>query len=248
MTEDPMHLPEEHLAAIQAAYSNQFGGLPRVIMHEIQSQHVHLDAYVYPDREDRPFITVATMGMSARPMLQGDSEFPCRSELIMYLPADWDFGSDLGRWPIGRLLDAARFPFKFSEVIGTDHSLEWEDRPIIPGSLLCGFYFRPCEGDFYSEIILADGTHVHPLWAVDMTQPELYQLRQQGPYVMDALIGDKHPMTLDIDRPCMVSEENRAQRRARERAQKIRRRLPREMPVEALRCALHPEGCPTHGE
>lgn len=231
----PVYLEHDHLAAITEHYEQQFGGPHSIIFHEKTSRFVHIDAYVYQATEQRPFITVATVGMSARPMRENDVEHPCRTELMLYLPPDWDFGSVLGKFPIARLVNAARYPFAAGEIIADNHSLEFEQKPIIPGSLLSGFYFRGAEGSFY-RLVLPSGVHCHPLWAVDMTMPELYVLRTEGHEAIDRLLDEHHSVLLDVDRACMISRETREQRRARVRAQKQRRRAPRDTLLEELRC------------
>lgn len=243
----PVYLPQEHAAAIEKHYEQQFGGPPAIIFHEKTSRFVHVDAYVYQATDERPFITVATVGMSGRPMREKDVEHPCRTELMLYLPPDWDFGGVIGKFPIARLVDAARYPFAAGEIVADNHSLEFEQKPIIPGSLLSGFYFRGAEGAFY-RLVLPSGLHCHTLWAVEMTTPELYVLRTEGHEAVDQLLDEHGSIMLDVDRACMVSGESREQRRARARAQKQRRRAPRDTLLEEIRCDDPGHlGCAKHG-
>jgi len=92
------HVTEDYTNALLAHYKTFFGDPSRIVVHEIKSVGVHVDTYIFPPNEDRPFTTAATVGMGARPLetseicesckaaLDASGAVPERhSELLMYL-------------------------------------------------------------------------------------------------------------------------------------------------------------------
>src|SRR5262249_43577411 len=71
---------------------------PASVFHEILSDRVHLDVHIVPAGDDRPFITLVTAGMSARPMTMPEgmpsAETWSRAELCLFLPPDWPLGEE----------------------------------------------------------------------------------------------------------------------------------------------------------
>ena len=67
---------------------------------------------LYAPTEGRPFYTVVTMGVSARPMqVPAGAEAFRRQELVLYLPPDWNLDLEAGG-------DAAGWPFRLLEFLG----------------------------------------------------------------------------------------------------------------------------------
>ena len=76
-------------------------------------------------------------------------------------------------------------------------------------------------------------------WVVPLTEPECYIKRDKGSEAINVLLDSVDQITLDVDRSCLVSYENRGQRRAREKAQKRRSLLPKQMRLQAIQCDVH---------
>ncbi len=127
------------------------------VQHELQSELVHLDVLYFPPRDDRPFWTLVTCGMSGRPMavpefVEGSADY-AYAELVMSLPADWIplkadgefdfefFQSDDRSWPVGQMMYLARFPHLQRTWVAVGHSITNDDppRPVAPDTRMDGF-------------------------------------------------------------------------------------------------------------
>lgn len=265
------YLSADHHAALSAHYERYFGTGFDVIYHEIRSEKVHLDVYIYPPTPDRPFITAATVGMSALPLSQLDSDEPDgpgrdevaegdrdkteehkhdqadRAELIMYLDPNWDFGSNYGFVPLLMLKFIARYPHVTNTAFGWGLSFSIPEDFIIEGSLLTEVYaesplLENLEGELgdFFHLDLPNSSACHIYWLMPITMAECYVKRTDGVAVIRKLLIDNDCFALDIDRPCLVSEENRAQRRVRARAQRLRAKRMPSKSVYSLECIAHP--------
>jgi hypothetical protein len=202
---------------------------------------LHLDTYTFKPTQGRPYITLATVGMSARKM-NTPEEFVHlnRVELITYVEPAWDFDSPLGQLPFHILMASAEYPFRHNTWLSYDHTIAADGRPQVPGSLLTVPYFRaPPEEDGFHHLDFPDGSSCHFLWDLQITDAELYVKATQGVEELDRRLDEAQVHVLDIDRPCLVSTENRAQRRAREKARRLRARVPRVRTVQQVQCQLH---------
>jgi hypothetical protein len=131
------------------------------VMHELLSDQVHIDVFLFPPNDSRPFWTLVTSGMSDLPMKvpEGFSnpEKYQRAEMVVSLPANWiskdDFGAyqlskfdDESRWwPIRWLKYLARFPHSFETWLWYEHTLPNDDppKPIGPNTEMIGFLLGP---------------------------------------------------------------------------------------------------------
>lgn len=174
-------------AALEAHFDKYLPTEPQVL-HEIVSQGIHLDVYVYPPCAERPAWTLVTMGMSEHPMnAPAGAEDWRRCELISTLPADWPMPSDkqsfdevfsdpANYWPIGTLKWAARLPVAYDTWLCHGHTLaagESEDYTYegseFSGMLLAGPCTIPDEASsmvYQGERIWFWG--VYPLYADEM--------------------------------------------------------------------------------
>lgn len=259
--DDMVFLSAGHEAALSEHYERYFGTSLEMIYHEIKSEKIHLDVYIYPPTPDRPFITAATVGMSALPLRQPDSDESDehdeadehkhdkadRAELIMYLDPNWDFGLNYGYVPLLVLKFIAKYPHVTNTTFGLGLSFSIPDDFVIEGSLLTDVYaesplLENLEGevsDFF-HLDLPGASPCHIYWLVPITMAECYVKRTEGAKVIRELLVENDYFAMDIDRPCLVSEENRAQRRVRARAQRLRaKRLPSKS-VYSLECIDHP--------
>jgi hypothetical protein len=103
------HVTESNANALMEHYERFFGARTNIVIHEIKSTGVHVDTYLYNPTEDRPFITAATIGMSALPVetahvcenCKGHGSAPkYRSELVIYFEPTWDHGDLISRYPL----------------------------------------------------------------------------------------------------------------------------------------------------
>ena len=136
-----MMLEPEQRNVLDEHYERFFGSAPTIVMHEMVSQIVHIDVNIFPPTAERPYMTLATSGMSALPMqVPSDAGRYNRAELLLYLDHDWDFGSPIGQLPISILQKLARYPHLAKTWVSEGHTVEGSQRPLIPGSLLTDLY------------------------------------------------------------------------------------------------------------
>jgi hypothetical protein len=111
------------------------------VMHETQSEIVHVDVHVIMPRPERPYITLFTTGMSELPMKTPCTCCPNRLELMMTLPADWPLPapsceccagkvsphlprSEPRLWPVTCLRYLARYPHRTGKWLGFGHTVQ----------------------------------------------------------------------------------------------------------------------------
>lgn len=90
------------------------------VFHELISDIVHIDVNIMEATPDEPYRVLYTNGMSDLPMtlpqeIRKEYKHLERSELMMFLPADWpltqkDFEAEENYWPIRLMKMLARFP------------------------------------------------------------------------------------------------------------------------------------------
>lgn len=179
-TEDASHHPSlhdavaspEHRDKVLSHFRGRFG-VASMVFHELRSKVVHVDVHVFPATAERPFLTLATCGMSALEMSAENfdetwetpyerqkrlasedvTESPgetqdhlSRAELILYLPEDWDFSGPDGLLPIEYLIQTAKFPHANRTYVAEGHTISNnpESLPYFEGSLLtCTYLMYP---------------------------------------------------------------------------------------------------------
>ena len=138
----PAHVDAEWRELLQA-HLDRYLGSEGKIFHEIVSETVHLDLSVHEPTEERPFYTIATMGVSDAGLNvpEGAEEFR-HIELLCYLPVGWnvDFAnatdSDESWWP-GRLLkQLGRFAHEYRTFFAPGHTIPSPTGPYTAGSVL----------------------------------------------------------------------------------------------------------------
>jgi Suppressor of fused protein (SUFU) len=144
---------EEYVNAICAHVVKHIGPVTNVY-HEVMSDLVHVDLLVVGPREERPYTTLVTCGMSDRPMrvpienpedlgLVPELRF---AELLLCLPPEWpltpdDFRDESSYWPLRWLKKLARLPHQHEGWLGLGHTIPNGDpqRPFAPNSAFCGW-------------------------------------------------------------------------------------------------------------
>jgi hypothetical protein len=227
-----------------ADHYTQYFGPPHMVFHEKVSSLVHIDTYIFPATETRPYMTLATAGMSALPMTL-PKEVPkqfSHDEVLLYLDYDWDFEAAIGYLPMTILRNVARYPHEFKTWLGPGHTIGQEGRvePIMEASLLTDVLLRHpvLEEPPFAHVDLPGGNPCHFLWVVPLTVAESYVKRTDGTEAVEGLLSNAGIVTLDVDRECLVSVETRQQRRARVRAQRARSLRPRLKTVMELECEV----------
>jgi hypothetical protein len=231
--------------ALEHHYAQRFGEYFRVL-HEKVSKFVHIDIYIYGASPERPHVTLATSGMGAADSLRGHYH---PTELVTYLPADWDFSDPMSVALISNLITAARYPHQAKTIIAKHHTFcQYDERtniadPLFPGTPLTHWYFRLLmqEPQGFEHTILPSGRHVNLLWAYPITRHELnFSLRSEDPLDLECLLTAQADIAISLDRKCLIQPENRAERRARQKIQaQARRRMPR-LPWMELPCEYPP--------
>jgi len=131
----PVAGDEAIIAAVAEHIERHLGKIEKVF-HEKVSDLVHMDIHVVAPREDRPFYTLVTSGMSQRRMIvhEDDEASTGYAELCISLPPDWPVGKEHfdeeeNFWPVRCLLDVATLPHDYNTYIGFGHTIPNGDPP-----------------------------------------------------------------------------------------------------------------------
>lgn len=150
------------------------------VLHPIISEHAHIDVHVVEATEERPWHTLVTSGMSARPMTPPDDLGPEHSylELTMALPPDWPIRHRDRRhyWPFQFLQFIGTLPHEYDSWVWLGHTISNgpDSEPLAEDTEFCGallWYPEHAGPDFSS---LAHGDHtifflgVYPLFMAEM--------------------------------------------------------------------------------
>lgn len=249
---EPVHVTEAHADALITHYERFFGPPSPMLIHERLSEGVHIDTYLFPPTENRPFITAATIGMSALPLGKEPLCEACRAkgiapkhraELLMYLNPDWDWEDVVGRYTMTMMAYVARYPHLEGHGFGFGITYEFPESIVPEGSLLTYGYVRKpvyenLDGEFedFVNATLPDGELCHLYWLIPITRAECYIKRTQDPAALNEILTENEYFLFDVDRQCYVEHENRAQRRARAKAQRNRAKRRPRASVNNLTC------------
>lgn len=175
---------EAPIEAITAHLELHLGPIVKVA-HERKSQAIHVDVHIIAPTSDRPYLTLVTTGLSARPM-KVPPEMPHvrYAELMLHLPAHWLVGTahldkaEYG-WPIGILVHLARYPHTQKTWIGLGHTLPLGKQPGVGFSSL--LLIKPqLVSDSFDPLVLEDGRKISFLHVLPLYKEEL-QLFLHGP-------------------------------------------------------------------
>mgnify|MGYP000954300983 FL=1 len=141
------------------AHVARFLGEDYTVWHEVISDLVHLDVYMWRPNEARPLFTFMTVGMSDLPMStphelskQGLTPY---AELMLSLPADWPVptGSDAvipwddenAYFPVRALKSLGRLPHEYGTWLGFGHTVPNGDppEPVCDGTDLVSWLVLP---------------------------------------------------------------------------------------------------------
>lgn len=178
-------------------FSKVFSGRESNVFHELISDTVHIDITIMEPTEDEQFKILFTTGMSALPMTlpdeipDEDKELYCRSELMMFIPADWNLTeegikSENNYWPIRLMKQMARFPHLYNTWFGYGHTIpNYENyEPYAENTGLNGIVFTMFKEEI-SIINTKDGNKINVYYVLPLYKEEIEYKLKHG---MDALM------------------------------------------------------------
>lgn len=179
------------------AHVERFLGEDYLVWHEIGSDTIHLDVYLWRPTAERPFFTFVTSGMSDLPMSVPDGAVRAGvtdlAELMVCLPADWPvptqgtvpWGDDATYFPVRWLKALARLPCEYGTWLGFGHSVPHGDpaKPLTEGTAAVGWLLLPpiTLPDEARSLPLPDGRRLDLFALIALTAAELDRKLDQGP-------------------------------------------------------------------
>jgi len=209
--------PAIHLEAISAHLDRYLGG-ERLDFHERQSDLVHLDVLHVASTPQVPFQTLATSGMSEKPMNVPEGFEPFRlAELVMILPSEWPvsyeaFHDPKLRWPLEWLAILARIPHEKESYFFEGHTIHSFDRQPIENTPFTGFIIAlPLDHpEGFPVLRLADGRPIN-FWQVVPILPDemAYKLKHGSDELLN-MLGDSGACgPIDIHRKSCLPKRKR---------------------------------------
>ncbi len=208
---------------IEAHVERHIGPIANVF-HEIVSPTVHVDVLCVRPTEARPFHTLVTCGMSARPMkvppeVQSQLGFDARfAELLICLPPAWKLNQDSFKaeenyWPIRWLKTLARLPHEYNTWLGHGHTVPNGDPPhpfARNTRLCCAMLAAPLSLEEEAHTLRAEDASGHEapisFFAMQTLHADevAFKLKSGGSALFELL--DEHNVgdLLDIARPSVV--------------------------------------------
>lgn len=132
---DDLRAGDVHAQALMQHLARHLGE-PTAVLAESVSDELRIDLVVHPPTHDRPFVTLATVGMSALPMhVPSELEDRALQELLIGVPVDWPgleggvadiegaLQDDASYWPIRLLKGLARYPRRSSTWVSWGHTI-----------------------------------------------------------------------------------------------------------------------------
>ena len=188
------------------------------VFHELVSPYVHLDILQVPARTERPWHTLVTCGMSARPMAVPDAEVPRYAELVISLSPFWPLDDESWRderhyWPVRLLKTLGRLPHEYGTWLGIGHTVPNGDPPerYVPGTKLCGALIAPpLQWPDEAHVLETDNGPLHFYGVIPLDNDEMQLKLDDG---LDALYErlDEAEISevLIPDRPSSVGRRKR---------------------------------------
>lgn len=186
------------------------------VFHEIVSDLVHVDLFVAPSTNDRPWTTVVTSGMSERPMAAPAEMAHYRhAELMLALPPDWPLSTETFEdesvyWPFRLLKMLARLPHEYDTWLWFAHTIPNGDppEPYASGTQLCGAMIWPpaLVPESFTELMLPDGRLIHFYGVIPIHADEMeLKLKRGADELAERLADHRVTELLDPGRPSVVA-------------------------------------------
>lgn len=207
---------------VTARFEETFPGRESFVFHEIVSDIVHIDVNIMRPTEDKPFYVLYTTGMSDLPMTLPDElrdrEDLKYAELLLFLPADWEFGKELALgkdlpsryyWPVGLMMFLARFPHQYQTWLGWGHTIPngpgyapLDDSVGFSAAVLTGGGDGPL-----GTLKTKDGKLIHFYMVVPAYKEEIqYKLKYGMEKLAELFQSGDFSMILDIRRPNLCAD------------------------------------------
>ena len=186
------------------------------VFRETDPSYVHVDIFlINPDRR-RPWQTLVTCGMGARPMpAPPGREIDARLELALCLPPEWPLFASAGGvlqagpgiWIVHGLRATAKLPFMFNAFFAEGQAIPNGDppEPIAGGTdLCCSLLIHPrrISNPSFQRLKLADGLYVRFLSVIMLNREEMdYKLRRGYEALMNKLDDNDLDEMLILGRP-----------------------------------------------
>lgn len=206
------HAP--HLDAVTAHVERCFGPVASVL-HELVSDHVHLDILLVEPTDDRPWWVLVTCGAGALPMTMPDGvAAPRRAELVMCLDAGWPMDraawqDERHYWPIRQLKVLARLPHGTGSWLGAGHTVAADPpAPFAGGVPFCAMAVLELLEPAAQRLRLVDGDELAFYQVVPLHRVELDNKRA-GELDLDEAFDDDVLRWVWAERPALtVSQED----------------------------------------
>jgi hypothetical protein len=187
----------ELVAALEAHIAEHYGPEWTVWRHPEADTPVSIR--IVRPTEERPAITLITVGMSERPMVAGDRELS--SELVVVLPPEWSFEDPCDTWPLLALDLLASFPHRYDTLFGPGHTIEnpfpWTPSGLI-GTLVADQCLAPAEG---AEVLVHEGREIHLYGAYFLYADEMrFKLENGVGALWDRLVDARVTEAVDLER------------------------------------------------
>ncbi|CAI6086371.1 suppressor of fused domain protein [Cohnella sp. JJ-181] len=163
------------------------------VLHEIISDHVHLDVLLVAPTPSRNYYTLVTCGMGQRPMTVPEGAEAYRyAELLLCLPADWPlseaaFNHEENYWPVRALKTIARLPHEYNTWLYLAHTIPngdpaepYADNTKLSGMILAIPSTVPSTEEFFT-LTAAPGKDVHFFSLLPLYKEEMDFKLNQGP-------------------------------------------------------------------
>ncbi len=205
-------LEPRHLETISVHVERHVGPVASVI-HELESELIHVDVVQVAPTRERPYWTLVTSGMSDAPMRAQTCPHHSslqHAELVLCLPAAWPMNLRDPRWgwPYALLRELARLPHKRDTWLGWGHTWELGRRRRLAANVpFAGAVLLPpatLPVTFTTGLETA-GRRIEFLGVVLLHRRELRLKLARG---LDALLDrvgwDALSELVDLERPCGI--------------------------------------------
>ena len=187
------------------------------VFSEIVSDEIKLDVLIIAPTKENNYYKLVTMGMGAYKMnvpkeLQ-KYQFE-RSELIIYLPPDWDIKSkeDKDYWPIRQLKTLARLPIQSNSWLGLGHTVsnDAKNSPYADNTKLCSMLLLFAFNNGYNtikEFNFRKNEKINFYQLFPIYEDELNYIFNNNWYDFIDLAGDSIVMPIDINRDSFIKKK-----------------------------------------
>ncbi|MBR6070504.1 MAG: suppressor of fused domain protein [Ruminococcus sp.] len=203
----PVYTPEQ-TEVLEEHITEHFGDFPKVF-RDNSPKEIKVDIAVIPPDDDRYFVTLVTMGLGAYKMKlpkELRTQKLDRAELVLCLPANWDFDTDNPHtmWPVELLNRIAHLPVRHGSWIGWGHSVDYSKPFTEDTDLSAVFLLSPSFGKEASVCSLPDGEAVNFYQVIPLYDIEMRYKIDHGTNALLDRFGDDLDPVVDLDRRTVV--------------------------------------------